>query len=321
VSHLEPLTADAAPGVTVIDTGMTGQRELNAVYLIAAAEPCLVEAGPGADADAVVAALGELGIDPHDLAHIALTHVHIDHAGAAGELLRRFPRATVWVHELGAPHLVDPTRLLASTARTYGEERMRRFYGATLPCPADRLRVVVDGGEIDLGDRRLHVVDTPGHASHHVALHESAGGAMFTGEAIGSHLPWADCYRPAMPPPEADVERALDSIRRMRERRPSTLLTSHFGPIPDAEEGFDRGAERISSWSAAVRAVLEADPAVEGDRLESLLRAQAREEYERDSGSPFDLGRYDAIGSIRMNADGLARYWRKRWEREASALS
>ena len=107
----------------------------------------------------------------------------------------------------------------------------------------------------------------------------------------------------------------------MRERRPSTLLTSHFGPITDAEEGFDRGAERISSWSAAVRAVLEADPAVEGDRLESLLRAQAREEYERDSGSPFDLGRYDAIGSIRMNADGLARYWRKRWEREASALS
>src|SRR4029077_7133097 len=135
----------------------------------------------------------------------------------AGELLRRFPRATVWVHERGAPHLVDPTRLLASTARTYGEERRRRYYGATLPCPADRLRVVVDGEEIDLGDRRLDVLHTPGHASHHVALHESVGGAMFTGEAVGPPLPWADCYRPALPPPEADVELALGSIRRMRE--------------------------------------------------------------------------------------------------------
>jgi glyoxylase-like metal-dependent hydrolase (beta-lactamase superfamily II) len=321
VSHLEPLTGDAAADITVIDTGMTGQRELNAVYLIAGAEPCLVEAGPGADVDAVAAALGTLGIGPEDLAHIAVTHVHVDHAGGAGELLRRFPRAAVWVHERGAPHLVDPTRLLASTARTYGDERMRRFYGATLPCAEDRLRIVADGDRIDLGDRRLDVLHTPGHASHHVALHESSSGAMFTGEAIGSHLPWADCYRPATPPPEADVDAAIESIRRMRERRPSTLLASHFGPIADVEAGFDRGAERILSWSAAVRVALEADPTADGDRLESLLRAQARLEYERDAGSPFDLGRYDAIGSIRMNADGLARYWRKRWEHERASLS
>lgn len=319
--HLEPLTGDAAPGITWIDTGMTGQRELNAVYLLSSAEPCLVEAGPGADVEAVTDALGSLGVGRGDLAHIVVTHVHVDHAGGVGDLLDRFPRATVWVHELGAPHLVDPSRLIASTARTYGVDRMRRFYGTTRPCDAARIRSVADGDRIAIGDRALDVLHTPGHASHHVALHDPSSGALFTGEAIGSHLPWADCYRPAMPPPEADVERALASIARMRDRRPSVLLTSHFGAVRNPDEGFDRGASRILSWAATVRAALEDEPGAGGDHLESVLREQAREEYETDSGSPFDLGRYDAIGSIRMNADGLARYWRKRWEREAASLS
>ena len=198
---------------------------------------------------------------------------------------------------------------------------MRRFYGTTRPCDAARIRSVADGDRIAIGDRALDVLHTPGHASHHVALHDPSSGALFTGEAIGSHLPWADCYRPAMPPPEADVERALASIARMRDRRPSVLLTSHFGAVRDPDEGFDRGASRILSWAATVRAALEDEPGAGGDHLESVLREQAREEYETDSGSPFDLGRYDAIGSIRMNADGLARYWRKRWEREAASLS
>jgi glyoxylase-like metal-dependent hydrolase (beta-lactamase superfamily II) len=233
-------------------------------------------------------------------------------------LLDRFPRARVWVHERGAPHLVDPSRLIASTARTYGEARMRAFYGETFPCDPERLSPVADGDRITVGARTLDVIHTPGHASHHVALHDSASGTMFTGEAIGSHLPWADCYRPALPPPEADIETAVASIGRMRERRPSSLLTSHFGRVADAEEGFDRGAGRILAWAANVRGRLERAPETSIDDLEEHLLEQAREEYEADSGQPFDRGRYDAIGSIRMNAEGLARYWRKRWEREAA---
>src|SRR5881397_492490 len=203
---------------------MAGQRELNAVYLIGDGEPCLVEAGPGADGPVVVRALEALGIGPADLAHIVVTHIHVDHAGGAGALLARFPGARVWVHERGAPHLVDPSRLVASTARTYGEDRMRAFYGETLPCPGDRIAVVTDGDRIVIGERTLEVLHTPGHASHHVALLDPTSGAMFTGEAIGSHLPWADCYRPALPPPEVDVERALDSIERIRAMTPTMLL-------------------------------------------------------------------------------------------------
>src|SRR5881397_4071381 len=188
---------------------MAGQRELNAVYLIGDGEPCLVESGPGADGPVVAAALDALGIGPADLAHIVVTHIHVDHAGGAGALLRRFPRARLWVYERGAPHLIDPGRLVSSTARTYGAARMLAFYGETLPCPADRITPIGDGDRIALGERALTVVHTPGHASHHIALHDSTSGAMFTGEAIGSYLPWADGYRPALPPPEADVVAAL----------------------------------------------------------------------------------------------------------------
>ena len=312
-----PILFEAGPGIIGVDTGMVDQRELNAVYILTGSEPTLVEAGPGADLPVVTEALGRAGLAPRDLAHVVVTHIHVDHAGATGALTQRYPQATVWVHERGAPHLVDPTRLVASTARTYGEERMRAFYGETLPVAPERIRTVVDGDEIRLGDRRLSVLHTPGHASHHVALHDSASGAVFTGEAIGSHLPWADAYRPALPPPEVDVEQALASIERIRSVAPTALLTSHFGPVTDAEEGCRRGAERIRSWAEAVRRVLEEDPDADADLVTSVLTDQASEEFLADAGAPIDLARYDALGSIRMNATGLSRYWRKRWEREA----
>src|SRR5262245_45821341 len=316
--HVHDRIAPLGEGITAIDTVMADERELNAVYLVEASEPALVEAGPGADHDRIVSALDALGVDANTLAHVIVTHIHMDHAGGVGALLERFPRATVWVHEIGARHLVDPGRLVASTARTYGDERMRALYGSMIPSRADRVRGVTAGERIDLGDRSLTVVHTPGHASHHVALHDDRAGAMWTGEAIGSYLPWADCYRPALPPPEVDVEGALASIAAMRSRRPTSLLTSHYGAVPAPEEAFDRAADRIGTWSATVANALRPDPAIGDDDLRVILEALAREEFEADARRPIDLARYDALGSIKMNAQGLARYWRKRWEREAA---
>jgi glyoxylase-like metal-dependent hydrolase (beta-lactamase superfamily II) len=313
-----PIVFEAGSGITGVDTGMVGQRELNAVYILSGSEPALVEAGPGADLPVVTQALTQVGLGPDDLAHVIVTHIHVDHAGGAGALLERYPRASLWVHERGAPHMVDPTRLVASTARTYGEDRMRAFYGETLPVPPERIRTVIDGDRILLGDRSLDVLHTPGHASHHVALQDSGTGAVFTGEAIGSHLPWGDAYRPALPPPEVDVERALASIERIRAVGPTALLTSHFGPIEDAEQGCVRGAERIRAWSETVRRVLEDDPDASSDVVSAILTEQATQEFLADAHGPIDLKRYDALGSIRMNATGLSRYWRKRWEREAA---
>jgi len=306
-------------GITAIDTVMAGERELNAVYLVESSEPALIEAGPGADHDRIVAALDHLGVDPDALAHVVVTHIHMDHAGGVGALLERYRRATVWVHEVGARHLVDPDRLVASTARTYGADRMRALYGAMVPSARDRVRSVTAGERIALGDRALTVVHTPGHASHHVALHDDRSGAMWTGEAIGSYLPWADSYRPALPPPEVDVERALGSIAAMRSRRPTTLLTSHYGPVPDPDDAFDRASDRIRAWCASVETSLRREPDMSDDALRATLEQLARREFETDAHRPIDLGRYDTLGSIRMNAQGLARYWRKRWERDAAA--
>ena len=289
------------------------------MYLLDGDEPALIEAGPAADTPVLLQALDDAGVGPDDLAHIVVTHIHLDHAGGVGGLVRRFPSAKVWVHERGAPHLVDPTRLVASTARTYGEARMLELYGTTEPVPAERIQQVTDGDSISLGNRVLDVIGTPGHASHHLAFADDRTGVVLTGEAVGSHLPWADCYRPALPPPEVEVEAALDSIERIRRLRPSALLTSHFGSIADADQGCDRASQRIRAWAETTKRVLKDGEDAGPDEVAIALHAQAAREYLQDSGKPIDLARYNLIGSIEMNAAGLTRYWRKRWEAEAAA--
>lgn len=313
-----PILSSAAADITTIDTGMLGERALNAVYLIAGQRPTLVEAGPGADVPVVLAALAELGVGADDLANIIVTHVHVDHAGGAGALLGHFPSATLWAHERGAPHLVDPSRLVASTARTYGIERMEAFFGRTEPVPRERLRSVVDGDTIDLGDRTLRAIHTPGHASHHVAFHDDGSGAVFTGEAIGSYLPWGPAFRPALPPPEVDVEQALVSIDRISAAQPTHLLTSHFGPVPEGLDACALAKEATLSWSAVIHRILEEDPEIPLEILSDALAVHASDTFAEQAGRPLgDQGaRYDVLGSIAMNAAGLARYWRKRWEAE-----
>jgi glyoxylase-like metal-dependent hydrolase (beta-lactamase superfamily II) len=315
----DPILSTVAPGITAVDTGMIGERELNSVYFIAAAEPTLIETGPGADGSVVRAALSELGVDAGDLAHILVTHIHIDHAGGAGSLLRQFPRATLWAHERGVPHLVDPTRLIASTARTYGPQRMTSFFGVTEPVPPGRVRPLDDGDRIDLGDRVLTVIHTPGHASHHVAFHDDGSDAILTGEAIGSFLPWGPAYRPALPPPEVDVLQAIASIDRIGALHPTTLLTSHFGAIPAGEDGCALARDGVISWSETVRRTLEADRGASQEDLAESLGELADRSFASTAGRPLsgaESARYDALGSIAMNAAGLSRYWSKRWESE-----
>ena len=316
-----PVMTPLGDGITMIDTKMTGEPEFNAVYVLGGDEPALIETGPEADLPLVLEALDRLGIGSADLAHIVVTHIHLDHAGGAGALSVRFPGARVWAHERGVPHLADPTRLVASTARTYGEARMQAFFGRTVPVASARLRAVAGGDTINAGSRNLAVVHTPGHASHHVGLLDSLSGAMFTGEAIGSHLPWGPAFRPALPPPEVEVEEAVASIERIRSKGASSLLTSHFGPVPDVDEACDAAAECIATWSERVKAILELDPEAGTDVVAQQLGELAAAEFRRQTGRAIDLARYDAIGSIAMNAAGLSRYWRKRWEREAPDLS
>lgn len=312
-----PVVFPVADGIMAIDTLMGGRARYTAAYLLDAAEPTLVETGPGTSVEPVTAALDHLGIAARSLAHIVLTHIHLDHAGGVGQLAERFPSAAVWVHERGAPHLVDPSRLLASTARVWGEREMRELFGPAQPVDDERVRSLRDGDLIRMGDRELEVLDTPGHASHHVALIDSRTGAAFTGDALGIHVPDLPVLRPATPPPEFDLERYVASIERIRAAARSILLFAHFGPLPEVDATCDLAIRRVRDWANVVEIALREteDP----DELAARLEAAALDDIETGAEATLDLGmledRLRLLSSIRMNAQGLARYWRRRRER------
>ena len=313
-----PVVFPVADGITAIDTFMGGRARYTAAYLLEADEPTLVETGPGTSVEPVVAALDLLGIGARELAHIVLTHIHLDHAGGVGQLAERFPHATVWVHHRGAPHLVDPFRLVASTARVWGEREMRELFGPAQPVDDERVRPLHDADVIRMGDRELEVLDTPGHASHHVALVDSGTGAVFTGDALGIHVPDLPVLRPATPPPEFNLERYVASIERIRAAARSILLFAHFGPLRDVNATCELAIRRVRDWAGVVKDALSEteDP----DELAARLEAAALDDIESGSEATLDLemleDRLRLLSSIRMNAQGLARYWQKRRERE-----
>jgi glyoxylase-like metal-dependent hydrolase (beta-lactamase superfamily II) len=311
---MEPVTFEVSPGITAIDTFYGGRERYTAAYLLAADRPTLVETGPTTSVEPVVAGLERLGVGPHDLANIVVTHIHLDHAGGVGRLRERFPAATVFVHERGARHLADPARLVASATRLYGETQMAALFGPVDPVPAERIAALADGDRIELGGRALLVDHTPGHASHQVALTDTATGAVFTGDALGVHVPDLPVLRPATPPPDVDVEAAVESIERIRTRARSVLLFAHFGPIPEIDRTCDLAIARIRAWAEAVRDELRRtdDP----DEIADRLREEARRDIETGAEASLDLdaleNRLRLLSSVRMNALGLIRYWQKR---------
>lgn len=310
-------TFEAAPGITAIDTRMFERENVTSAYLVTGPRPALVETGSATVAEEVREGLRSLGVGPHDLAHIVVTHVHLDHAGGAGTLAPHFPSATIWVHERGAPHLADPTRLAASAARIYGEEELRRLFGPIEPVPADRLRSLTDMDVVDLGDGRgLTALYTPGHASHHVALLDSATGGAFVGDALGVFLPDVRILRPATPPPEFDLERAIQSIERIRGVDPSRILFSHFGPVTEVEHVTTLAIKRLERWTRVVEEALETTD--DHARVAELLRqGTSMETNPADADEERSAGvseRYELLSSYDMNAMGIIRYLRKREE-------
>jgi glyoxylase-like metal-dependent hydrolase (beta-lactamase superfamily II) len=308
-------TYQAARGITGVDTRMAGRARVTSAYLLSGDEPALVETGPTTSSDALTTGLKGLGLGPGDLAHVVLTHIHLDHAGGVGRLATKFPEASIWVHERGAPHLADPEKLVGSAARVYGEERLRELFGPVEPVPRERLRSVSDGDTISLGGRSLEVLYTPGHASHHVALVDSQSGAVFTGDALGIHLPDVGVLRPATPPPDIDLELAVKSIERIRSRAETVLLFSHFGPVSEVDELCSLAASRLRKWAGIVKGALEETDDV--DRIAALLERETASEFDQVAGRDLDLDRYEILSSMKINAQGLVRYWKKRAEREA----
>ena len=226
----------------------------------------------------------------------------------------RFPRATIWVHERGARHLADPARLVQSATRLYGRDRMASLFGPVEPVPAERLRVLHDQETLDIGGRMLLALDTPGHASHHLALVDSATGVVFTGDALGIHVPDLPVLRPATPPPDFDLELAVASIERIRQAASSVLLFAHFGPIAQVDRTCELAVRRLREWTDTVRGAMRSTTDL--DEIVDVLSREAARETVTGAETQLDLDRLETLAGVRMNAMGIERYLRKRAERE-----
>ncbi|HEV7888863.1 MAG TPA: MBL fold metallo-hydrolase [Acidimicrobiales bacterium] len=238
------------PGVHQIDTLLGGWDQVTAGYLIEGPEPVLVETGSQSSVPTLLAALADLGLGPADLAGVAVTHIHLDHAGGVGDVARAFPNATVYVHEKGARHLAEPARLVDSAARVYGE-LLDKLYGRLDPTPPERLHVLDDGEEVRIGPGRvLTTVDSPGHAKHHLGLHDSESGILFVGDAVGVRLPDAGVLRPSTPPPDFDLDQALHSLQKFAARRPVGVALAHYGLVPNPDTVLDEAADTLRRWAA-----------------------------------------------------------------------
>jgi glyoxylase-like metal-dependent hydrolase (beta-lactamase superfamily II) len=246
-------------GVHYLDTGMYDSPEYGTVYLLEAAEPAVIDTGIGADRERVFDALDAVGIGRDGLAHVVLTHVHLDHAGGAGYLAAENPDATVHVHERGARHLVDPGRLIAGTKAAVGEQW--RHYAEPRPVPEGRVAPLPDEGAIDLGDRRLRARSAPGHAPHQVVLHDPGAEAVFVGDAAGLYVPERAIAYPTSPPPNFDLAAAVADTKTIAGLDPDRLLYTHFGPAPADGAGSDPAtlladyADRLRAWVADVERV------------------------------------------------------------------
>jgi len=236
---------EAVPDAHYVDTGMYDTAEYGAVYVIDADRPALVETGIGTDRERVLAGIEEVGLAPEEIEVMALTHVHLDHAGGVGFLAADCPEATVFAHEIGAPHVIDPTRLWEGTKAAVGGQI--EYYAEPKPVPDERVVGITDGETVDLGDRTLRAHHAPGHAPHQVVFHDPAADAVFTGDAAGLYVPTRDAVHPTSPPPNFDLEAAVEDVETIADLDPEALLYTHFGPAP-AGDRLDSYAETLAAW-------------------------------------------------------------------------
>jgi glyoxylase-like metal-dependent hydrolase (beta-lactamase superfamily II) len=302
----EVITSPLGHNVHSIDTLMSGYTGITAGYLIASERPCLVETGTAKSAPAVQRALDALGIGANDLATIAVTHIHLDHAGGVGDLAKAYPNAEIVVHQRGARHLADPARLMGSARMVFGD-LMDTVFGELTPTDAARIRAVDEIGEIDLGGGRvLATYYSPGHAQHHVGLLDSASGDLYVGDAAGIFIPETGAIRPSTPPPDFDLDTALASLRRFADLGPQRLLFSHFGPVAHVGSALDEAAEELRDWVDAVRET-RAD-ALDLDHAVTMLRERTGERYGRLYTDPALDTKFELLNSTAANINGINRW-------------
>ncbi|HVB22670.1 MAG TPA: MBL fold metallo-hydrolase [Ktedonobacteraceae bacterium] len=268
----------------------------------------IIDPGPASMLEHLLAAIREAGYDPEDVTHILATHVHLDHAGAAGSLVRQMPGARVYVHSKGAPHLLDTSKVVASASRIY-KERMQSLWGEIESVPADRLQVIEGGDILKVAGRRLEVHYTPGHAIHHVIFFDVHSGELFAGDVAGVRLQGVDYVRPPTPPPDIDLEAWSSSVDLIKSLRPDVLYLGHFGPSRDPVIHFSRLREHLYAWGDFVLNAMRQGK--EEAEIITLLTEHTQPELLRIARDPHALPRYEIASNYAMTVQGYMRYWKK----------
>ncbi|HEX6305289.1 MAG TPA: MBL fold metallo-hydrolase [Anaerolineales bacterium] len=291
--------------IHILDLNFMGIPRTIASYLIPhQGGAVLVETGPGSTIAAMQSELDAHGYKPSDVTDVLLTHIHLDHAGAAGWFAQQGSR--IYVHPVGAPHMIYPGKLLASAGRIYGD-MMEELWGEFLPVPEDRLQVLKDNDVVEINELRFQAIDTPGHAEHHfVYLFEDI---CFTGDIGGVRLPETRHIRIPMPPPEFQLEKWRTSLNRVRKLDFSKIAPTHFGIFDDPDwhlSALEATLDEIDTWMAEV---MPADPDVE--ELKSQITQWARLRSIQDSVDADLIDAYETANPSWMSAYGIQRYWRK----------
>ena len=298
------------PDLFLIDHELQGVPRTIASYLLTDGDDLtLIETGPATTMETLLGGVRAAGFDHERITRLIVPHIHLDHAGAAGALLQRLPRARLFVHRVGAPHMANPSRLLASATKIF-EEDMERLWGEVLPVPEERMVILDDEARIRVGNRILKALHTPGHAPHHLAYCDLENGVIFTGDVAAVRLDDSAYLRPPTLPPEVDIELWRRSIARLRALRPRRLYLAHFGPINDPEWHFDSVLTRLFFLTGWVEARLAAEPDTRV-LADEWFRREA-EEVVATTGKDDLIEPYELVVGSRMNVEGLARYLRKK---------
>jgi len=299
-----------AVGLDFVDLTFLGRAEIIATAILhGPAGVALIDPGPTTTLPTLTTALSRKGILFEDVRQILLTHIHLDHAGATGSILEKYPHIEVAVHERGAPHLVDPSKLLSSAGRIYGQD-MDRLWGDVKPAPGERLKVLEGGETLTVAGREVKVAYTPGHASHHVSFLDVASRVAFVGDTAGIRRGAGTYVMPATPPPDIDIEAWHDSEKKILAWDPDTLFLTHFGPYQGVRQHMQGMFGNMAEWSRIVRRLL-ADASLTDEDRQKRFTEEALLDMKRRVGEG-DATDYTTAGGLNYSWQGLARYWRKR---------
>jgi glyoxylase-like metal-dependent hydrolase (beta-lactamase superfamily II) len=295
--------------VTILDVNWTGRpRSIAPALLESAGHFAIIDPGPASTFETLRTQLLSRGLSAADLEAIFLTHIHLDHAGATGSLVRENPNLRVYVHEKGAAHLVDPSKLLASAGRLWGDD-LPRLFGETLPVPSENIQILEGRETLSIGARKIDVLYTPGHASHHLTFVDQQDGIAFTGDTAGIRIENGPYIMPATPPPDIDLALWDDSFAAILSRRPAKLFLTHFGFATNPAEHIATFRERLHQWADITEKLLSSSRD-DSAALQSFL-AQTQADMSKYL-SPADAKQYSFTAGLPLSFLGLARHMRKR---------